>query len=74
MLDNIFQKLIHRMQSKMIEAQDKWHGRICPKIRKKLDKNADFAANCSVLSAGGGVFLVSLMRNDGQPEHDYVGH
>ena len=60
------------MQSKMIEAQDKWHGRICPKIRKKLDKNADFAANCSVLSAGGGGFLVSLMRNDGQPEHDYV--
>jgi hypothetical protein len=72
MLDNILQKLIHRMQSKLIEAWTKWHGTICPKIRKKLEKNADFLANCAILSAGGGIFSVSLMKPDGQVEQDYI--
>ena len=39
MLENIFYKLMHRMQSKQREAIEKWTGhRICPKILKKLEK------------------------------------
>lgn len=38
--------------------RDKWLGNICPKIRKKVAKNADMANTCYVLPAGQGVFQV----------------
>ena len=37
----------------------KWHGTICPKIRKKLDKNVELARTCLAAPAGKGMFVVN---------------
>ena len=37
MLETIFYKILKRIESKQKESE-KWNGRICPKIKKKLDK------------------------------------
>ena len=59
MLEYIFYKIMHRLVSKQREAIEKWVGqRICPKIKKKLDKNTEFAANCHVSEAGQQMFRV----------------
>jgi hypothetical protein len=57
MLETIFYKILHRIVSKQKEAEG-WTGRICPKIKKKMDKLTDFAGNCDVLVAGSGLFHV----------------
>ena len=64
MLENIFYKLMHRMQSKQREAIEKWTGhRICPKILKKLEKSIEYAANCHVAGAGQELFKVQSGPN-----------
>jgi hypothetical protein len=36
----------------------KWHGRICPKIKKKMDKLIEWSLNCIVKPAGNHLFSV----------------
>jgi hypothetical protein len=47
MLDKIFFKICNRMVTKDNEA-DKWHGTICPKIKKKVEKATELAKKCTV--------------------------
>ena len=63
MLECILAKISLRHASKHREAVEKWTGRICPKIRKKLEKNADFSANCFATNAGNGIFHVQSGPN-----------
>ena len=64
MLEYIFYKIMHRLVSKQREAIEKWAGqRICPKIKKKLDKNTEFAANCHVSEASQQMFRVQSGKN-----------
>jgi hypothetical protein len=57
-LVNVFYKIVNRTVSKQKEAE-KWHGTICPKIRKKLDRFIEWSKDCIVLSAAGGEYIVS---------------
>ena len=63
MLECILAKISLRHASKHREAVEKWTGRICPKIRKKLEKNAEFSANCFATNAGNGIFHVQSGPN-----------
>ena len=50
-----------RHYEKLKEANTKWVGTLCPKIRQKLRKNIDWAATCTTTPApveGMGVFQV----------------
>ena len=59
MLEYIFYKIMQRLVSKQRDAIEKWAGqRICPKNKKKLDKNTKFATNCHVPEAGQQKFRV----------------
>ncbi|WVZ96118.1 hypothetical protein U9M48_041794 [Paspalum notatum var. saurae] len=52
-------QLMTRHYNKQKEVTEKWQGmRICPKIRKKLERNAEFANTCYVMPAGKGIFEV----------------
>ncbi|XP_044438029.1 uncharacterized protein [Triticum aestivum] len=62
MLDYIFHKLANRIVGKQREAE-KWTGRLCPKIQKKLDKYVEWAKNCRVKEYGKGVFQVMSLNN-----------
>ena len=64
MLENIFYKMLHRIVGKNKEAET-WQGKICPKIKKKLDKATEWAANCDVMSAGGGLYKVASREYEG---------
>lgn len=68
MVDNINNKITARMYSKQKEValDRKWSGRLCPKIKKKVDKFTDWAANCMVFGAGQKVFKVVSMN------HSYI--
>jgi hypothetical protein len=57
MLDMIFHKQMQMNLSKQKEAA-KWHGRICPKIKKKLDKFQEWSLNCIVLAGGNHLFSI----------------
>ena len=57
MLEKVFYKMMHSVLGKNNEAK-KWPGRICPKIKKKLDKMTEWSANCEVMNACGGHFEV----------------
>ena len=46
-----------RFYSKRIEAE-KWSGNICPKIKKRVEKNQELANNCEVSGAVEGIFQV----------------
>ena len=72
MLETIFYKLMNRIVSKQKES-DGWTGRICPKIKKKMDKLTEFAANCDVLVAGGGIFHVTSPGMEREYNVDLVG-
>ena len=61
MLEQMFQKMMHRIVTKNNEAA-KWPGRICPKIKKKLDKIVEWSANCEVMDAGGGHYKVPSLE------------
>jgi hypothetical protein len=47
MLEMLFYKAMNRNLSKQRDGA-KWHGRICPKIKKKLDKLEQLSLNCIV--------------------------
>uniref|UniRef100_A0ACD5UW30 Uncharacterized protein n=1 Tax=Avena sativa TaxID=4498 RepID=A0ACD5UW30_AVESA len=64
MLENMFYKIMHRIVGKNKEAE-KWPGRICPKIKKKLDKFTEWSANIPVMNAGGGIFKVKSSEFEG---------
>jgi hypothetical protein len=57
MLDMIFHKQMQMNVSKQKDAA-KWHGRICPKIKKRLDKFHEWSLNCIVESGGNHIFSV----------------
>lgn len=57
MMERIKSQLMTRIYSKQKEMQ-KWQGDICPKIMKKLQRNAEMANICYVLPAGMGIFQV----------------
>ena len=63
MLETIFYKMVQRIEAKQREAE-KWTGRICPKIKKKLYKFVEWSAECMVLSAGNAIFSVSSSELD----------
>ena len=67
MWEQIRNIIMSRHYEKWREAEDKWRGTICPKIRQKLRKNEDWAANCTATPApvlGMGVFqVVSNQKN-----------
>ena len=63
MLERINSQLMTRYYEKEREAREKWVGQICPKIKKKLDKNAEFVADCFPTPAGMGVFKVATAYN-----------
>uniref|UniRef100_A0ACD5VHE1 Uncharacterized protein n=1 Tax=Avena sativa TaxID=4498 RepID=A0ACD5VHE1_AVESA len=66
MLESIFLKIMNRMVTKDEEA-NKWHGRICPKIKKKLEKATEFSAGCHVRIAADDLFHVTT----GEYEREY---
>jgi len=63
MLEQIKSQLMTRHYNKGKEVGDLWDGPICPKIRKKLQKNTEFANICYALPAGKGVFEVQSKTN-----------
>jgi hypothetical protein len=64
MLENLLYKMMHTIVGKQKE-QGTWLGRICSKIKKKLVKFTEWSKNCSVSSAGGGIFHVSSSKYEG---------
>ena len=60
MLDRIKGQMMSRNYTKQMEAE-KWHGPVCPKIRKKVEKHIELSNNCFVYGAGDGVFGVGEM-------------
>ncbi|CAO2149444.1 unnamed protein product [Urochloa humidicola] len=63
MLEQIKSQLMTRHYSKEKEVGDQWDGPICPKIRKKLQKNIEFANTYYALPAGKGIFEVQGRNN-----------
>ena len=57
MLENIACNICTRYVKMQKEAQ-KWTGQICPKIRQKVQENADYAANCFATEYGRSTFKV----------------
>jgi hypothetical protein len=57
MLETIFYKILHRNATKLEECES-WTGTICPKIKKKLDKQIELAKLCTVKCAAGGIYQV----------------
>jgi hypothetical protein len=66
MLETIFYKILQRIESKRREAE-KWTGRICPKIKKKLDKFTEWSNECIVKSAVN--FLYSVSSHEFEKEY-----
>jgi nucleoside-triphosphatase THEP1 len=58
MLERIKAQIMTRIHNKQKEEM-KWTGLICPKIKKKVDRNVDFANNCFVDGAGDGLSSVA---------------
>ena len=63
MLECITHKITVRHDKKYKEASEKWTGLICPKIRKKLDKNAEYSGNCFPTHSGLGIYGVESGNN-----------
>ncbi|CAO2186353.1 unnamed protein product [Urochloa humidicola] len=58
MLERIKGQLMMRHYNKEKEMKEQWTGDICPKIRKKILKNAEYANTCYAVPAGKGIFQV----------------
>ncbi|XP_066386989.1 uncharacterized protein [Miscanthus floridulus] len=58
MIQRIMGQLMTRFYNKQKELSEKWPGPVCPKIRKKLLKNSEFANMCFVQPAGVCIFQV----------------
>ncbi|KAM0869263.1 hypothetical protein ACQ4PT_040790 [Festuca glaucescens] len=57
MLETIFYEILQRQEIKQREWMT-WTGRICPKIKKKLEKFFEWSNNCIVKPAGNYLFAV----------------
>jgi hypothetical protein len=66
MLETIFYKILQRTETKQREAQ-KMTGRICPKIRKKLEKFFEWSKECGVTPAGN--YLYSVRTHEMEKEY-----
>ena len=55
--------LMTRIVNKQNEMKDKFHGPLCPKIRKKILRRSEWANLCYALPAGHGVFQVNERDN-----------
>ena len=55
MVDKIKTQLMVRFYNKRKEAEN-WPASICPKIRKRVEKNIELSATCMVSGAGDGIF------------------
>jgi hypothetical protein len=51
MLETLFYKIMQRTESKQRESK-KWTGRICPKIKKKMNKYLEWSKECAVTPRG----------------------
>jgi hypothetical protein len=58
MIETIFCKILQRTETKQREAR-KWTERICPKIKKKMDKFLEWSKQCDVTPAGNYLYSVS---------------
>ncbi|CAM0880030.1 unnamed protein product [Alopecurus aequalis] len=58
MMERIQCQLMSRYYENEKEAREKWVGQICPKIKKKLEKNAEYAAEVFPKAATMGVYKV----------------
>ncbi|CAN6164305.1 unnamed protein product [Urochloa humidicola] len=58
MFERIKGQLMSRYYNKQKELEDQMQGPFCPKIRKKVLKNAEYANMCYALPAGQGIFQV----------------
>lgn len=59
MIEKIKTQIMTRVYMKQKEVEEKWSGNICPKIKQKLEKNAELANTCYTLPAGKGIFQVT---------------
>ena len=57
MIDRIKGQLTSRMVAKS-EEMLKWNSPICPKIKKRLDKNTELSNTCYAELAGDGIYSV----------------
>ena len=76
MLEHIKGQLMSRYYSKEKEVGEVWWEPICPKIRKKVQKNSEFANTCFAAPSGHGIFQVhdrgyQLVVNIGLKQCDY---
>lgn len=62
MLERIKNQIMTRHYNKQKEAEN-FVGTVCPKIRKKIAKNAEFANICYAMPAGQGIFQVQSKEN-----------
>lgn len=58
MFEKIRCQIMNRLYTKHKEATEKWRGKICPKVRKKVERHAEYAGGVDVFPSGGGVFSV----------------
>ena len=56
MLEQVKTQLMTRYHTKDKDVGTVWDGTICPKIRKKLHKNSQWANTCYAQTAGNGIF------------------
>ncbi|KAM0830027.1 hypothetical protein ACQ4PT_066494 [Festuca glaucescens] len=70
MLETIFYKIMQRHEGKQREAE-KWPGRVCPKIKKKLEKFFEWSNECTVESAGNFLYAVSSHEFEKQYNVDF---
>lgn len=61
MLETMFYKILQRGVGKQKEV-DKWQGRICPKIKKKLEKFTEWSKQCSVQPSSNYVYSVRSLE------------
>jgi hypothetical protein len=47
-----------KFYKKQREVEEEWQGPICPKIKKKINRNIEWANTCYAIPAGHGIFQV----------------
>jgi hypothetical protein len=63
MLESIFYKILQRIVGKQKDSK-KWTERICPKIKKKLEKFTEWSKECGVKPVGNYLYLVSTHEHE----------
>lgn len=64
MLERVVSQIMTRYYENEKHARENWVGQICPKIKKKLDKNAEYATDIVPKPAGMGVFKVGSLNSE----------